>query len=564
MNSDDFKKIYYIFLSFFIILLMASYENIASGGSILYSNIYSYFILLPLVTVVLIYFLMNSKIIKKMDILMVFLFCMAMSLVFVVSTGKFPFDLDSIISIHSIDFISSNGFSTHLVNQNLIIHATYSLPGLSILSDILMLILNLTSLKIAKLLPLVLTSLFFLVFFVFINKIFDKKTSLISLLLIYSFYPIMTLGGQFANVVLAFPFLILSWYFLYKSNKTSGWVLLQILVLLAFVITHHLTFLIFVISLVLLQIFYYLFNKNQSSNSIFVNIVLLSGVLMLTYYVFIYFGPLETVINSFTNHLLVEGKSVTSPNSWDLNIMLQRFSWVVFLAFSVVLFLNEIKKRSLKKVLTMNYSLFLFVGGSIFVLSLFTLLLHAPFNWDRIAIFGWLLFIPATISIALKLESKKIRQFSLVLVSLLLIFGNIYTLSPNYLDHSGDNKYHGDFKNWVEDQEYNSVLWLIKNEKSQDLVIGDDVITRIYLSNSKDFKGHTSLITDNYGKNNTNNQGYAFIRKENFYRILNGFYPAKGTSFKQSHISNTSYKAMDSNLNLIYDNEEIKVFANFK
>ncbi|MBF4475248.1 hypothetical protein [Methanobacterium formicicum] len=565
MNFNSYKKIYYIFLSFLIILFITSYEHVSTGGSFLYSNPFIFYLALPVVSTLLIYFLMNSKVINNVDVIMVFLLCMMMSLLFVLSVPIFPYGLDSIISVHSIDFTTLNGFSTSLLDQNLIFDATYSLPGLSILSSMLVWITELSSTKIAKLLPLLLTFIFFLIFYLFIYKNFDKKTSLISIILIYSFYSIITLGSQFANVVLAFPLVFLSWFLLFKRNKLRiiPIFILQILVVLTFVFTHHLTFLVFVLSLVFLQLFYYLSNKNNP-NSIFVNFIVLSGVLMLAYYVYVYYGPLEIIGNSFIGQLTVEGKSATLPSSWNLSTVIQRLSWLVFLGFSSFFFYQEIKRDGLKNFLKMSYTPFLFVGGMLFLSSLLTLVVNAPFNFERISVFGWLFFIPATIHCFINSKKNFLKNLSFFFVCLLFIFGNISVIDSSNLDHSGDNEYSGQYKNWMKVQEYNSITWLSENNNiNKQKIMGDDVSLRIYRSNRrKDIRFNAISLQDINKTNSVYIPNYIIIRKENFFTNVGGFYVNKEQTYEQSKISDDTYNKI-INSNLIYNNNEVEIYRLF-
>lgn len=559
MNLNQYKKIYYIFLSIFLIFLNISYQNIAKGGSITFYNYNLFYIFITIASLLLIYFLINSKKIENLDLIIVFLYCMSLSLIFIISVGKFPFGLDSIISVHSVEFIYKYGFSSHIVNQNNLISATYSLPGLSILALELKLILNSSYLIICKNLAIIVTSIFFLLYYIFITELFEKRSALISLILIYSFYQIITLGSQFANVIIAFCFIILLFYLLIKKdNNHINLVLIQILVLIAFVISHHLTFLIFLLMIILIY-FYYLFIEKKSELLIKtnpMNFILFVGIIMIAYNIYIYFGPLELIFNSLTGNLISEGTAVSAPQSWNFQIVLQRIMWVLFLVFSTILIIYEAKIIGIKNFIKQKYFIFIFLGLSIFIISIITILLHVPFEWDRINIFGWLILIPA-VTFIVNSKSIKIKNIYMIVITL-LFFGNILLVPQSVLDHSNNNEYSGDFKNWIKEQEYTSLIWLNNYNYNNNNVIGDEVVNRIYKSNSLNFNGNSSIINIQNKLIKNENFKYIVLRKENFFNIIGGY--SKNPWETSNGLSNFTIININNNSNLIYNNEEVSIF----
>ena len=560
-----YKKLFYIIVMLFSIILILSYNNILFGGKILYMDPIVYFITITTIQLSFFYIFVKSNKIENLDVFIVMFFCISLMLLFFVIPGIFTMNLDSILSIKSIDFLMINGFSTKYMINNFPLLATYSLPGLSILAANFALISGLSHTLAGKYVIFLIGVLSIIFIYLFINKFFDKKTALLSILMLISFPVINLVGSAFSNSTLGIFLFVMFMYTLTKLNK-NRWniIILQVLILILFAFSHHINAIILIITLITIHFYNYLsrtyLKANVDSVSL-ANITLFFFVLVFGYYCFMYFAPLEIMIKSFTGQLIAEGQQgVMIPLlSWTFQVILQRIGWVLLIFLTIFLMIKKIRSKNLKSYLQTKNALFLFLGGMFFVLSVVIALTHAPFGWDRINIFGWLFFIPAFIFLYLNLSNKStaLKVVSISIIGL-LIFANFYSNDLNFYDHSGNNEYSNNFKNWATIQEYDSVDWILMNKNLNDRIKGDVVILRIYSSNINNLYASLSgkpsnslqLNSSNYHSIMNDQFNYLIIRKENFYHILWG----------NDKLNNLTYNKISTNLSQIYDNGNVFTF----
>lgn len=556
-------KIYYIVLFIFMAILTTSYLNIAKGGAVLWvgPNIFYFSMLIFAGSLTYVILTSSNDHLKNLELPGVLLFCLSLPLLLNIGIHQFPPDLDSIISIQTIPFIINNGFSTDLVgDKDLLISATYSLPMLSILSASFMQILGITHIATAKYIPIIILSIFFLIYYAFISKFINKKTALLSLILFSTFS--WGYSGVFNNVDLALVLFVLSWWFLLWRDHYKEYsivVIIQIIVLITFVITHHLTYVVFILSVIFSSLYSFTIKQKKT-----VSIGLLAIVLMFSYYIFVYLLPLELIVNTFTNQLVVEGKAMTGITEWTFPIILQRTSYVIFLVPPTIFSIIEIKKN-FKKFLLNEYAFFLITGIFLFLFSVMLVITKASINWERITIFAWMFYLPGAINVLIEseiLKSQFIKQSVIIFTLSLLVLGNIYAIPVNIIDHSGDKEYEGSFKNWIKVQEWHSGLWIIKHGDNNKIVIGDEPVRRIYLTHAPDFKGHFKFIPETLREIKNSEFTYMVIRNENFYQVVGGFYVAKGDKWQKYAIKKDTYEkiSFDRDINSVYDNKEVKIF----
>lgn len=566
MIGNKITKIYYSILFVFFAVLTSSYSNIASGGAVLWISPNLFYFCMLIFASTLTYVILNSKYdyLQRLELPGVLLFCLSLPLLLNIGIHQFPPDLDSVISMQSIPFVKNYGFSADLAGKkDLLISATYSLPMLSIFSASFMQILGITYIVTAKYVPMIIVTIFFFIYYAFVSKFIGKKVALISLILISTY--MWNYGSVVNNADLALVLILLSWWFIFwrEHNKkhSINVIIIQLITLIVFVMTHHLTYFMFILSNILLSLFLYI--KNQKK---IVNNSLLAIILMFSYYIYVYFGPLEIMINAFTKQLLIEGKTSAGVTEWVFPIILQRISYVVFLIPPILLSIIEAKKN-LKDFLSESHSIFLLIGISLFLSSIMGIILKAPFNWGRVAIFGWFFYIPGAINILIETEILKkiyIKQSIIIFTLSLLVLGNIYVIPVNIMDHSGDREYEGAFKNWIKLQEWESALFLNKYVDDNSLIVGDEVVLRTYAVNSPDYYVNFKQMSSDFYKIDDSDIAYLVIRKENFYRIIGGFYKraTDKTESNETAITEIQYKniSSDENIFLVYDNEEVRIF----
>jgi len=570
MKLTRLRKTYYTLLFLFFALLISSYNNIAHGGAILWGGQNLFYFAFFFVTLSLFYTIASSKndALNWVELFAVSAFCLSLLLILWVGAGPLPNDPDSIISMHSISFMLENGFSTARLNSPLFIGATYSLPMQSLLGAVLVLVTNASFITVAKYLPLILMLILLMIYYALVSTRYDERASLLSLVALASFPIVISFASVFNNVVLGSTFLFLIFLLILMRDSKNRTVLtvLAFVVICSLGLTHHLTF---VVLLVLLGV---LASNNVLSKRIGaksylggerLNIILLVAITaVLAYYVFAYFGPMETFIKTFTSRLGVEVAAPTAASTWASSVLLQRAGFAVFVIFSIVLSIFA-AKSNLKRFLSSHYVLFLALGVVFFALGIAGAFIGVPFNWDRISIYGWAFAIPVTLAILFEtraLNRKIVLTISAFLVATLILC-NLFAIPSNWLDHTGSNEYTGNsYKDMTKIQEFDSVVWYVKYKTPNSELAGDEIAGRLFVSNSSNFSGSFVYI-DNY--NGSQNGSSVIVRNEDFYQTIHTFSPAPGI---QGIVRTTADRdrwndiVSSTRLYQIYDNAEVRVF----
>ena len=575
MKKNTYINIYFI-ISFLLLTIFIINQLYTANNNAIFSidiNLYKFIILLFFVSLFMLILISDEKNMGIKYFLLIIYFCLFLGLFSFIRLGNLQYDIDTIISAQSIPFISNNGFSLDLVgNNSLILQATYSMPMFSILGSILSSLLGVSTIVIAKNLPLILTIIFFILFFIYINKIFGKKIALLSLIIICSFSEIYNNINIFHNLVLAFPLMILSFYILHlkcfgiKKDKTFD--ILFILVIITFAFSHHLTYTIFVVIIFLLLTFFifkHLLNKVSFNADLFClsSSFLFTLILMLVYYAFIYKNLILLLVGPLINQVPIDVRSITSPSTWDFMVIVTRLIYVFLISCALILSFDEIK-NNFKVFIEKKYTLFLVIGTLIFALSIVTSFMRYSAGWSRFLIFGWFFFIPGIISLFSKYKWKK--RYTLVCSSLalaLLLFLNIFSIPPEMMKSPNDFRYSDvSFKNWLTSEELNSIHWLIKFKDVNGSVTGDEIVRRTFISNSENFSGlysgniNQELIDDKIDKN------YMVFRKENFYRIIGGFNSVEEPIIDDQNLGNSIYNNLNNNklINKLYTDGDNYIF----
>jgi hypothetical protein len=568
MTLSRLRKTYFSLLFIFLTLLIASYSNLAQGGAVLWIGQNLFYITVFLVFASLFYVIANSKTesFSWIEAFAIGALCLALFLLVWVGSGPLPYDLDSILSMHSIDFMLSHSFSFNYVsNANFLIKATYALPMQSTLGAALVLVTNSSYITVAKYLPLLLAVVLFVIYYSLVSERFGKTVALLSLAVVASF--LIALANTLNNTDLGtiFLLLILSIVFMRDSNNRLVLTILAFFVIGCFVLTHHLTFVFLIAALAVLalrgQILRILYPKLRLRNENVTILLLVAIVAVFAFYAFVYFAPLQTLANTLTNQISVEVASATPASTWSFSILVQRALYVLFIGFSITLAVFRAKADSIG--FSSRYADFFLLGGAFFALGVISTLIKAPYNWDLVSVYGWFFFIPVTLAMLRERGGPQILakrgillSFSAVLVAA-LVFGNLYAMPTNLLDHTGANEYQGStFKDWTEPQEFNPVLWTMHYKNSGSPVVGDELVSRLYLGNSPDFIGNFKFILS---PNATSSDSIILVRNENLYRIVGNFYVPKGT--QPSVFSANAITSILSNQSLtrVYDDGEVRI-----
>jgi hypothetical protein len=574
MTLSRLRKIYYSLLFIFLTLLVASYSNLAQGGAILWTGPNLFYITMFLVVASLFYVIVSSRSdsFSWVEACAIGAFCLSLFLLVWVGSGPLPNDLDSILYMHSISFTLQNGWSPNLANNgSLLIIYPYALPMQSMLGAALVLVTNSSYIAVAKYLPLLLMAVFSVIYYALVSEKFGKKVSLLSLAAVASFPILMGYANLFNNIVLGTVFFLLIFLLVFMRFSSNRLVLtvLVFFVIACFVLTHDLTVVFLIAALAVLalkdQILRISYPELTALSENVMIILFVAVVAAFAYYAFAHFGPLETIVDTFTHQLSTEVASVTPPSSWSFSILIERALYALFIIFSITLAVFRAKADS-KRFLS-RYANFFLLGGAFFALSIVSQLAKSPFNWDLVSIYGWLFFLPVTLAMLYEwrdfpiLTRRRILcSFSAVLVAA-VVFGNVYVLSTNVLDHTGANEYlGGSFKGWTKPSEWDAALWTLQYKKSGSQVVGDDLVRRLYLGNSPNFSGSFTSIGS---YNTTSTNSIILIRNENSYKIVGNFYPAAGTQRQVVNASELTTNLLNNqSLYRVHDDGEVRILYN--
>jgi hypothetical protein len=568
MTMSRLRKTYYSLLFIFLTLLIASYSNLAKGGAVLWIGQNLFYISVTLVFASLFYVIASSRSdsFSSMEACAIGAFCLSLFLLAWVGSGPLPFNLDSILYMHSISFVLQNGWSPTLANSGLLISAAYALPMQSMLGAALVLVTNASYITVAKYLPYLLVVVFLVIYYSLVAEVFGKKVSLLSLGAIASFLLLIGFANTFNNITLGTVFflLVLSLLFMRDSHNPLVLTILALFVIGCFVLTHDLTYVFLIAALGVLalkdQILKIRYPELGLRNENVTNVLLVAVVAVCAYYASVYLGPIQTMVLTFAGQLSIEVATATAPSSWSFPIIVQRATYLLFISFSITLAVFRAKADSIR--FLSRYARFFLLGGAFFAFSIVSQLIKAPFDWDTVSLYGWFFFLPVTLAMLYergnlpRLARRRILcSFSAVLVAA-LVFGNVYAIPPNILDHVGANEYSAPYKGWTKLSEWNAALWTIQYKKSGSQVVGDEVVRRLYLSNSPNFTGNFTFIS-----NTTPNDSIILIRNENLYQIVGYFYVAKGTLTEAVNANETLITNLLSNQSLyrVYDDGEVRI-----
>lgn len=578
MNTNRIIKLGLILLLFFCFVLIRGSFNVRMGGSILgyYSTLFY-----PLVIIAIIFLIYVATLkadyakLSYAKLYVASILIITLYLITFIGIGDYPLDLDSIISTGSIDFILSQRYpSISRGDPELFIGATVSYPMLSILASTLELINGWTDVIVAKDLPLFLSILFLIIYFIFIKTYIGFQAALVSLVLLSTFGLMSSVSNTFVNVALANVYIVSGWLIFYKLLSTKlniRYLLLLIYISMTFLLVHHLTFLAYILSIFAVMPIMLAFSPKLRFIGTWKITVIVLFLILILVGLFLNSPILSIIINTLTGKSSMAVAHISHYSTWPLKLMVLRMSYLLFVLTSLVIYASlTIRNPSWLASIRVNYSKFLVPGGFLIFCSFITILIHAPFGYERLAIFGWMLFIPGTIGMILE-NSPKIKSWRIIIsfILVLVIIGNIYQISSGYIDHSGDKEYIEKFKNWVKPQEADSVLWMIAHDLNGSTIIGDELVWRLYNMNSPDFNGYWwsgkfsyKYIPEDF-KKLYDLKGYLFIREENFYRIILSFSSLKYISEYRIEI-NEYHDLIDLvKYKQVYDNGEVTIFSRY-
>jgi len=574
MTLSRLRKTYYSLLFILLTIFVVSYGNLAQGGAVLWTGQNLFYITVVLIFVSLFYIIASSRSdsFSWVEACAIGAFCLTLFLLVWVGSGPLPFDLDSILYMHSINYTLQNGFSPNLAqNENFLLRNEYGLPMQSVLGAALMLVTDSSYIAVAKYLPLLLMGVFLVIYYSLIEQKFGKKVSLLSLAAVASFLLLLGFPNTLNNVDLGTVFFLLILSLIFMRNLRNQFVvtILAFFVIGCFVLTHHLTFILLVAALAALAL------KDQALKightelrlrERNVTILLIVAIVTaLIYYTVAYVGPIEAIVAAFTRQIGIEVPAAKPASAWSLPILVERALFLLFTIFSITLAVFRAKADYTR--FLARYASFFLLGGVFFALSVASGLIQAPFTWDRINIYGWFFFLPVTLAMLYERGDRPILarrwilcSFSAVLVAG-LVFGNMYALPTNLLDHRAANEFQGGpFKNWTKLSEWNAVLWTIQHKKSGSQVVGDELIRRLYLGNSPNYTGSFTRIEF---FNTTSNDSITLIRNENSYEIIGDFYLAKGAQAPLLNASEfTTNLLSNQSLYRVYDDGEVRLLYN--
>jgi hypothetical protein len=571
MTLSRLSKTYYSLLFIFLTLLVASYSNLAQGGAVLWTGQNPFYIAVFLIFASLFYVIVSSRStsFSWVEACAIGAVCLALFLVVWAGSGKPSFDFDSTIYVHSIDFTLHNGFIPSLAsNSNFVIGSQYPYPMQSMLGAALVLLTGSSYMTVGEYLPLLIFLVFLVVYYALASQRFCKKAALLSLAIVASFPFFTGFSISVSNADLGAVFLLLTIFlvFLRDSGNSDVFTALAFFVIGCFVLTHHLSFVLLIVALAALvfeeQILRSRLNLNVRKGTL-TSVLLVAIVAVFLYYIYVDFGPIQTIVDTFANQLGYEVSSATPVATWSAVIIAQRVVYLVFIGFSVFLSVS-LARADLRRFFLSPYADFLLIGGVLFVFSVVGAFIQAPYDWDRVSVYGWIFIIPATLAMAFDrgglpiVHKRRVMAAFCAILAAALVLANVYALPINLLNHAGAIEYTGSsYKGWVKPQEYYAAVWTIQNKTPSSQVIGDDIVRALYLANSPNFTGPYEEI--GAYKNTTSANSIIVVRKENSYQIISTFWAPPGQQAIYSDNELITSLLSNQSLYRVYDNAEVQI-----
>ncbi|MGZ7115561.1 MAG: hypothetical protein ACXVI0_11010, partial [Halobacteriota archaeon] len=351
MILSRLSKTYYSLLFILLTLLVASYSNIAQGGAVLWTGQNPFYIAVFLIFASLFYVIASSRSdsFSWVEACAIGAVCLALFLVVWSGSGKPSFDYDSTIYVHSIDFTLRNGFIPSLANNNyFLIVSPYSFPLQSMLGAALVLLTNSSYMTVGEYLPLLIFLVFLVVYYALASQRFCKKAALLSLAIVASFPFFTGFSNSVSNADLGAVFLLLTIFlvFLRDSGNPDVFTALAFFVIACFVLTHHLSFVLLIVALAALvfeeQILRRRLDLNVRTGTL-TSVLFVAIIAVSLYYIYVDFGPIQTMVNTFTNQVGIEVSSGTPVATWPAVIIAQRVIFLVFIGFSVFLSVSLVR-----------------------------------------------------------------------------------------------------------------------------------------------------------------------------------------------------------------------------
>ena len=444
-------------------------------------------------------------------------------------------------------------------------------PLLHILTIMISEIIRIDSKVAAKYLPVIITSLTTIFFYLIIKNLYkDVVAALMGALVFCSLFWHAFFHSLFIRETMAFMFFIMIIYILSKSQDLSTKIIF-IISIIAVVFSHHLTCLILILFSFILIIVKYLINKlinknvfikyqedfkanrlMQSSNTSFVFI----ATCILSYWVYIS-GFTFKVLEILYNDLLYSSYGSYSLNHYfasSARMMFGSYGNILFIIFVFISILYSIIKGRDNKSIT--DIIFLLWGGLIVTISYISTYLMPRIEFSRFILFGYPFLLISSIAAIVKFKNQiKYTYVLFVVFQLVLIPPYLYnnSFTPEYE--------YGRYREYFLPEEYIAAAWFKNNVPLKNKVVGDWTAFELFGSQQFNVYHDTENAVQIF-KGNLENPGkynWLILRSEDFNSARVG----KPRATNPVVVSEETFGKFNKDWRIakVYDNKEI---INFK
>lgn len=344
-----------------------------------------------------------------------------------------------------------------------------SWPATSIFGASLNLMLGITLLSVAKWFPSFFAGIFISIFYLFVRKIFEKKTALLSVMVYSSLYYFTGKGSTFVGQIFALvPLTCVLFLLLDKENNNNtnknkvNRILISILCLGTLSFSHHVTG--FILALICFIHFATstglkflerrkgLFLKKPILN-VSLTFVFLTSIAFISYSIYVNGLALAKLV-SFMKFILFPEKAglgtfsdvynISASKIFTLRGMILYYGFYLFnIIFGLVILYNILFQYKKHRPEFFSFSFFLLVNGVFGLVQLYILpVKQTGLDPERILLLGWILGSCAVVHCLINNRKKFYYYVGILLLTLFIVY-NLYSINfgvwdPKYEDIPGN------------------------------------------------------------------------------------------------------------------------------
>jgi len=425
------------------------------------------------------------------------------------------------------------------------------------------------SFTIMKWTPSIISSCTPLIFFILVKKIYNNtEVSLLATLGATALFYNNMLHSLFVRETIAFVIFLLFLYFYVSyltdpKKKTATVSVLMILSMIALVFSHHLTFFMLIIFLVILffdlylcdtigRIIFKLPKPSIELNSTNLTILILAFTCFLAYLMYVaepVFKTLVSMIEALFFEPYTSAYLIKQRISRDQVILFLRIFFTVF--FSILMI-----KQAFKKERTFSWDIFGLLWGMFsfsLIMSEKLIMKVIPVGVSRIETFAWSFILISGCYAIYNLKNRNLFKYLLIF----FIIFNLFLIPPYIYDHDTQPYYKSNQVSMSYNlSDYKGIGWLDGKGK----VVGD-LTTMELLGGLKQTKVFTDADIYEGNLDKLHSYDWLVVREENFKLVK-----VQGKVRHLTHLSRDTYNKLEnlSALAGVYCNGNTKIYRYIK